>query len=254
MIALITPTGGRSIQIGLCSQWMRSQTYQGEVVWIIIDDCIPRTSDIIPENFRDNWTIIKYHPEPSWQPGQNTQGRNLSAGIQVLQAMYKPEEIKCIFIIEDDDYYRPIYLERMMANLNNYYLIGERNTVYYNVYHRRYVTNPNTAHASLFQTAFTPNVIPEFMSCLTDKFIDCVFWPKVQNRNLFYEHDLAVGMKGIGGRYGIGAGHSKAMSMNADINLTYLKRLIGETDANIYGMYYGNQPITVNPFFNKRSL
>jgi len=236
-IILITPTGGRQIQINICKQLMQQQTYPGKVVWIIIDDCIPPTAEI-PDDFKENWTIIKKYPIPSWQNGQNTQARNISVGINTLLANYKEEEIEGIFIIEDDDYYKPIYLERMMLRLNGFDIAGETNTIYYNVYYRTAVTNPNLRHASLFQTAFTCKVIPLVKNSYPHRFMDCRIWENAENKNLFQEGNLAIGIKGLPGRPGIGAGHSR-WSNNIDINLNYLKSLIGE-DAKIYERYYCN--------------
>ena len=238
MIALITPTGGRPAQISLCQQFMKRQSYSGKVVWIIIDDCVPRTTDDIPEDFRENWIIIKKYPEPAWQIGHNTQARNISVAINTLLSNYTEEEIEAIAIIEDDDYYRAIYLERMISRLNGYDIAGETNTIYYNVFYRTAVTNPNTIHASLFQTVFNPKVIEHVKSSYGHRFMDCQIWEKAENKNLFQEGNLAIGMKGMPGRYGIGAGHSK-WSNNIDINLNYLKSLIGEEDAKLYERYYG---------------
>jgi hypothetical protein len=231
---------------------MKRQTYTGKVVWIIVDDSLPRSTDIVTADFRPDWTIIKIYPMPLWTTGQNTQARNITAGINIL-ANYKREEIEAIFIIEDDDYYRPRYLERMMANFSSYHLIGERNTIYYNVQWRRYITNPNTIHASLFQTAFKYDVIDIFKQCIPNKFMDCVFWSKVPNKHLFYENDLAIGMKGMPGRGGIGAGHTRAMNMREDPNMNYLRSLIGE-DANVYVTYYQAHIAERIPLFAKRRL
>ncbi len=237
MIALITPTGARPYQFELCQTWMSKQTYKGKVTWFIVDDSIPRSTDGVTDNFKPEWTICKIYPSPPWRIGQNTQARNITAGIKALIDNYKIEDIEAIFIIEDDDYYRPNYLERMMANFQSYHLIGERNTIYYNVQWRRHITNSNTIHASLFQTAFKYDVLNTFIGCTMNKFMDCVFWSKVSNRNLFYENDLAVGIKGMPGRNGIGAGHSRAMSMINDSNMVYLRSLIGE-DARYYERFY----------------
>jgi hypothetical protein len=213
---------------------MQNQTYKGNVVWIIVDDCYPVTTEKVPDNFRDNWTVIKIYPDSIWLPGQNTQARNISEGLNALKDF---KDIEAIFIIEDDDYYKPIYLERMMANFSNYSLIGERNTIYYNVCYRRHVTNPNTAHASLFQTAFRPELLPLFEECLPNKFIDSVIWQRATNKHLFYENDLAIGIKGLPGRGGIGAGHIKAFVMREDRDLMYLRSLLGN-DVSNYEMYY----------------
>ena len=253
MIVLITPTGSRQMQFSLCSRWMQRQTYVGDVVWIIVDDCYPKTTDHVAENFKDRWTIVKVYPTPVWQ-GENTQARNISAGVKAMQQNFKAENIDAVFIIEDDDYYRANYIERMMANFGSYSLIGERNTIYYNVFHRRYITNPNTIHASLFQTAFKIDVLPIFESCYPAKFMDCIFWSKVPNRHLFYENDLAVGMKGMPGRGGIGAGHSKAMNMRDDSSLIYLRQLIGYEDAQVYEGYHRDSRVPQYGFFTRKRL
>lgn len=237
MIALITPTGARPFQFNLCQTWMLRQTYQSKVAWFIIDDSIPRSTDMVTDDFKPDWTIHKIYPMPLWIPGQNTQARNISAGINAMVNTYSQNEIEAIFIIEDDDYYKPIYLERMMANFQTFHLIGERNTIYYNVQWRRYITNSNTIHASLFQTAFKYEAIHIFIDCLPNKFMDLVFWSRVSNRHLFNENDLAIGMKGMPGRGGIGAGHSRAMNMRGDSNMAYLRNLIGE-DVKYYERYF----------------
>jgi len=135
-IVLITPTGARKDQFELCVRWMKNQTYTGAVTWIIIDDAVPVTTDIITEDFRENWTIIKTYPEPTWEVGQNTQERNTKAGLETMRNNCDLENIEAIFIIEDDDYYKPYYLEKMMMAKQNYWIWGETNTIYYNVVHR----------------------------------------------------------------------------------------------------------------------
>jgi hypothetical protein len=253
-IVLITPTGGRPIQFKFCQQFMKNQTYAGEVIWIIVDDCFPVTTNIVNEDFRENWTIVKVYPKPPWKQGLNTQGRNIAAGIN---AMPKFRDIKAIFIIEDDDYYKPIYLERMMLRFPGFQAIGEKNTVYYNVFFGGYVVNDNTRHASLFQTAFPLSSLPIFQQCLKEKFIDFVFFSMLSNINLFNEGNLAIGIKGMPGRYGIGAGHSPAMfnrTDRKDPNFNYLRTQIGEEDAKLYYGYNRDRRNIEHASFNKGRL
>jgi hypothetical protein len=247
MIACITPTGARQAQINLCQTWMQNQTYTGKVVWVIVDDAYPRTIENIT---RPGWEVVKVYPDFIWQSGQNTQARNIAAGINTV---LKYSDIEGIFIIEDDDYYKPVYLERMVLQLKGFWATGERHTIYYNVVTRRYVTNPNNFHSSLFQTAFTVEAIPEFENSLWHRFIDCEFWRNVKNGNLFNEGNLAVGMKGMPGRGGIGAGHKLAMNMMNDPDWSYLKSLIGE-DYEHYKRYYRDFGNSQHTFFNKRSI
>jgi len=226
MIVLITPTGARPKQFELCQRWMRNQTYKGKVFWIIIDDCFPFTSDIkVP--FPANWTIVKKYPRPVWRQGMNTQGRNMKAGIDIVKCLPK-DKVEAIFIIEDDDYYKPIYLEQMMLRMKNYDIIGETNTIYYHVPGKRWDLSRNRKHSSLFQTAFTLNVIPILEKHYNEKYIDISLFEESKNQYLFSANNLATGMKGQTGRGGIGNGHKIRTTDVLDSNLSKLKELTGE--------------------------
>jgi len=239
MIALITPTGARIDQFRICAGWMSRQNYEGPVLWIIVDDGPTITTNVVQPDFRKDWEIIKIYPKPVWN-GINTQGRNIKAGIDAVTSHPEFKKIKAIFIIEDDDYYKPVYLTEMMNRLGRYSVIGETNTLYYNVQWRQYCDNNNRQHSSLFQTAFTPDQIPLFVSCLNNKWIDADFWMKSKNKYLFQAGMLSLGIKGMPGRGGIGAGHKRNMTFIQDMALVNLKQLIGEEDAKIYAGYYGN--------------
>ena len=247
MLILITPTGARPEQINLCETFMRRQTYCGAVTWIIVDDCEPKTTNFTA---REDWTIIKVSPRPSWTKGMNTQTRNIAAGIDQIYANYDIKNIKAVFIIEDDDYYKPKYLERMMARFDNVKVLGEINSVYYNVFYRRYFINRNTSHVSLFQIAFRPEMIELFKTCYNERFIDFKFYEKLHAMEyvkrgevgFFNESNLAIGIKGISGRAGIGAGHGRLMNMLPDPQMAYLRSQI-QDDASLYEKYYiGSQP------------
>jgi hypothetical protein len=259
MIALITPTGARPEQFKLCYQWMQRQTYQGDVVWIIIDDAYPRSTDNVWEGFKDRWTIVKIYPNPIWQ-GQNTQARNIQAGMDFVKSNYQNNEVDLIFIIEDDDFYRPQYLERMVARAGSFKVLGEMNTVYYNVFYRNYFINRNTSHSSLFQIALIPEMIPLFETVYKEKFMDFKFYEQLHAQGFvsrgevgfFNENNLAIGMKGMPGRMGIGAGHGKLMNMLPDIHMIWLTQQI-QDDAKHYERYYGyNSQPQYTPLFGKR--
>lgn len=256
MIVLLTPTGARPTQIKLCCQWMQRQTYKGEVVWVIVDDAYPLSTDDIGEGFKDEWTIVKIYPSPIWQ-GQNTQARNIKEGMSFIKSDLKLNERDLIFIIEDDDYYRPQYLERMVARAGSFKVLGEMNTVYYNVFYRNYFVNRNTSHASLFQLALIPEMIPLFETLYTEKFIDFKFYEQLHARGyvsrgevgFFNENNLAIGIKGMPGREGIGAGHKRLMNMLPDPHMIWLKQQI-QDDAKYYEGYYGyNSQPQYTPLF-----
>lgn len=245
MIALITPTGAREKQIRLCAEYMKRQNYEGEVLWIVVDDVLPRTSDIIPadkeylisENnlievttvdnvggFKKDWTVIKLYPIPVWEAGQNTQARNLQAAVSLLKS--SKLDIDSIFIIEDDDWYSANYLKEMTSRLKGYDVVGETLTLYYNVFDNTLRPNKNKIHASLFQTGFTPTVLPIFEKVLENKskFIDMDFFRacRGQKVNLVANTRFSVGMKGMAGRPGIGSGHKTTVA-NPPRKMSFLK-------------------------------
>lgn len=235
MIALITPTGAREFQLSMCAKYMKAQTYKDPVLWIIVDDAEPRTSDFIKDDFRENWTIKKVYPSPVWQVGQNTQGRNLKAGVDEL-----PKHIEAIFIIEDDDYYKPCYLEEMMKRSSGCLAWGESFTIYYNVALMRWIENKNDAWSSLFQTAFKPAALKYFNMLYGEKFIDYAFFRLCPKVKLFRTNDkLSIGIKGIPGRAGIGAGHKFIAHMEPDPTGEKLTELLG-LDAKNYDGYCSN--------------
>jgi len=234
-IALITPTGGREKQIELCAKYMKAQTYPGKVLWVIVDDCVPKTTESIKQGFKDNWDIIHVNPAPVWRAGQNTQSRNLKAAINEV----KKHEVSEIFIIEDDDWYSPEYLNVMREKLKGFQVAGEALTYYFNVEIKDGYRNQNHKHSSLFQTAFKTSALPAFERAIQNqKFIDLDFFRSLPSGvvNLFEGGDLAVGIKGLPGRAGIGSGHNirsfKKPETTVFERLQILKKMIGKDYLN----------------------
>jgi hypothetical protein len=229
MIALITPTGGRPELIKLCARWMKQQTYKGEVKWIIIDDCLPRSTDFITDDFKENWKIVKIYPEPVWEPGQNTQARNLKAGIDLVKTL----TVDSIFIIEDDDYYKPVYLEEMVKQLIGYQAAGEVNTIFYHVPLKSWINIKNKRHSSLFQAAFRPSLIPVFEDCFKYEYIDYYFFRIIKDKHLFKAGNISIGIKGQPGRKGISREHVENKNYKSDPSGAKLVELMG-SDAIYY--------------------
>jgi len=240
MIALITPTGTRPTQIQLCANFMKHQDYEGEVLWVIIDDGNPSTTNFIPVDFKKNWKIVKLYPGVKWKFGMNTQCSNLLEGLKIVK---KYNNIDLIFIIEDDDYYSSQYLRKMYEKLDSCVLIGEQFSFYYNPVRRGYLLNRNTTHSSLFQTAFVPSLIPtvEKICSAKVKFVDVRLYKKseipAEKIKFFSGENLAIGIKGMPGRFGIGIGHRPHLHLVPDPDMDKLKELIGN-DYIYYMKYY----------------
>jgi len=126
MLTLLTTTGSRPKAWEICQKLMARQTYKGQVRWIVVDDGEKEQEiDFKPTN--GIWHMEIYRPEPLWQPGQNTQARNLLTGLAVI----KNEEN--LVIIEDDDFYATDWLETVEQQLQKAELVGECHARYYNV-------------------------------------------------------------------------------------------------------------------------
>lgn len=224
MLTLLTATGARPQAWALCERWMARQTYAGAVRWVIVDD----GPEAQPVRFsREGWTLEVIRPEPAWQPGQNTQARNLAAGLRQIGDQER------VAVIEDDDWYATDWLEAVDAALDRHALVGEGLARYYNVRTGVHRQLRNNKHASLCSTAMRGLALRRFRSVCASrpKFIDIVLWA-AGGGHLMPGHRV-VGLKGLSGRGGIGMGHAAAFSGNVDADGSALRAWIGE-DAEAY--------------------
>lgn len=239
-ISLVTATGERPEAFELCKKYMQRQNYDGEVEWIIVDD---GRTPISIENFElpSNWEVSVARPDTLWEPGLITQGRNLLLGTKAAIG-------DVIFFIEDDDWYSPEYLSMMMMLLADRDLIGEGNALYYNVAWRMHRRMKNLGHASLCQTA----IRTKHIHLLHEAIYDCAYWLDIDlwrrareaqiEVGLFLGCNLCVGIKGLPGRAGIGAGHKPAsfdpQGWEPDYEMETLKKWIGSEDLAHYAGCY----------------
>lgn len=228
MLTLLTATGARPEAWAICERLMLRQDYAGPVHWIIVDDG-PEPQPVTFQ--REGWTLQVIRPHPYWQPGQNTQARNLMAGLAVVPAGAR------LVIIEDDDWYRGDWLYTADRALENAELVGEYRARYYNIPMRRARQLSNTQHASLCSTAMRGAAIDTFRwACQRHaKFIDLELWRKHRSRYLFGTPggNRVCGIKGLPGRGGIGMGHSKDFAGTHDPDGRILREWIGD-DADLY--------------------
>jgi glycosyltransferase involved in cell wall biosynthesis len=226
-VTLITATGARPEAFTLCERWMRRQTYQGYIQWIVVDDG--------PEATVSSLGQIVMRPLPHWKPGRVTLPRN------ILEALPLAEAEKILFI-EDDDYYAPGYVETMVARLELSDLVGELDSHYYHVGTRMWRNCKNRGHGSLFQVGIRRGLIPKLQAFCKEAsyFLDLGLFGAVRSRKLFPASTLSLGMKGMPGRQGIGIGHNTVRSRlwNPDPDLTWLTERIG-ADVEFYKPYLG---------------
>ncbi len=204
---------------------MAAQDYTGQVRWVVVDDG-PVAQ---PVSFcRPSWSLEVVRPVPYWTPGQNTQARNLLAGLAVI----KPDAR--VAVIEDDDWYAPDWLTHVASQLERAELVGECRARYYNITLHRGRQLSNTGHASLCSTAVRGRALAGLREACrrAPKFIDLDLWRQPRSRLLFGGHRV-VGIKGLPGRCGIGMGHRDDFRGAEDQTGALLREWVGP-DAELY--------------------
>ena len=198
MITVITPTGDRPLAFWLCQHWMLNQTVKPDQ-WIVVDDGHQLRDDLRIGSF----TRVRRPPKEDGQ-SRHTLLDNLRAAIPFIVG-------DKILIWEDDEYYAPAYIGMMSTWLDSHELVGIGNSRYYQVGSLGYHVHQNKNHASLAQTGFRVSALPKFESLLggRDNFLDIPLWKaNVEKRVYIDDEPLYVGIKGMPGRNGIGAGHN----------------------------------------------
>lgn len=179
-IALVTPTRDRAEAMAMVARWMARQLYDGIVHWIIVDDGdVPVDMQSLGQVMaaRENWRINYVRRDPSGKPC--TLQENLLAALDAIAE----EPVAAMLIIEDDEYYTPLYVEEMVWRLEKHDIVGEMKARYYNVRERRWdLMTDNTRHASLCRTGMVSKVFPAFRKIVEhhqligNPFIDMALW------------------------------------------------------------------------------
>lgn len=231
-VSLITCTGSRPEALALCEQYILNQTVKRDSEWIIVDD----SSEMLPANktiFQHNgYTLVKkfFRGPRKWEEGLNTHRFNMEEAIKHVKGKY-------IFFWEDDDLYKPAYIETMLELLKHADIVGEAKAKYYNLELPGFKELHNYRHASLCQTAIKRSVLPLVKEAVNsgEMYFDVHLWRNVQEKRipylLFAESNLVIGIKGMPGRAGIGVGH-KNKDYLFDPGLAKLGEWCGEYASN----------------------
>lgn len=197
----ITPTGMRPEGMALLSEYLDAQTYAGPLTWVIVDDCDPVTRIRRPKDRSIRVEIIR--PEWRWQPGMNTQCRCMAEALAFV-----PSDA-AVAVLEDDDAYLSEHLINMTEGLELAELVGETNARYYNVSTGHWQEMRNNRHSSLCSTACRGSALALLRELCKQprKFIDIDLWKQHKGSQMLINEHQVVGIKGLPGRPGIGAGH-----------------------------------------------
>lgn len=226
MIQLLSATGARPEAWDLCIKWMRRQTYSGPVRWVIVDDGeIAQTVPDIPR-----WDIEVIRPEPFWTLGQNTQARNMQAGLKRIS------DDAPLLIIEDDEHYAPGYLDQMARALESSDMAGQALCRKYNLHTRRAMEMSHPSQASLCATGLRGDATRGLRALCqaAPKLIDVQLWKL--RRGVLFDGAYVTGMKRMPGRGGIDSGHRADFGNIHDKDGTLLSKWIGK-DAEEYAPF-----------------
>jgi len=209
-LTLITPTRNRNEIFKRCEFYIKQQTVKFNQ-WIIADDS---EEYLIP-------TMNQVHIKNKY-PGHKAESINHN-----VRSCLKYVEYDRIAIIEDDDCYKPNYLEHLLERLESYDLAGEGCSFYYHIKNCRYKQNNNTKHSSLYQTGLRtiPAIEHLYVSTLRKQsaFLDSRLWNKKLKKFVFCDGITAIGIKGHV-KNGIGMGHRLNSSFHIDKDFKVLKQ------------------------------
>jgi hypothetical protein len=218
-VTLVTPTGDRTDSFALCREMMSSQTvvpYQ----WIVVDD----GKNPLPAELRRGVHYIRR--EPARSDPSHTLGANMQAALPFVRTEY-------VIIIEDDDWYHPQYVEKMLRLLGKAHLVGFGMAIYYNFEYRRAKFHRNLTHCSFANTAFNRRVIPYILrNCVgLAAHLDLHLWRHFSGSKRISPIDkdfpLTVGVKGVPGRRSRMAGWKReALPIVDDDKCNVARRLL----------------------------
>ncbi len=212
MITLLTATNNRAKQFSYVQDCIKKQTYKGPLQWIVAS-----TTGFEGYSFECNQLLLT-----GWsKPGRCDMNANLLAACLMAHG-------DSIFIIEDDDYYSPGYLDYMLARLEEVPLLG---LLPYHCYHLPSNTWElvNSNYSPLASTAFRLEVMPTFQQCLGTgkKEVDqmlWVHWSKTLKRRSGFDTNL---WHHIGLKHGEGLGAFQHELSYHDPDRTLLSRWVG---------------------------
>lgn len=156
-------------------------------------------------------------------------------------------EGEAVAFFEDDDWFRPDWLEWVEGAIKGgYEIVGEGNAVYYQVRNRWFSECKNVRHAALVQTAVHRDLlesVADVIRSYRSPFFDTRLWQLAANKFLALPKSPAerrvVGIKGMYGSAGYSGEHNSFLpeGVSADPSALQLWRWIG-ADASNYLRFY----------------
>jgi hypothetical protein len=246
-ITAVTCTCDRPEAFALCERYISRQTVKPDQ-WIVMDDSRQPIKHTMGQD---------YHYVPQFR-GTLSMPRKL--GTALGGDLIKGD---AVIVIEDDDFYRPEWIQFCIEGLKSAELFGEGRALYYNVRDRWWQRHRNMKHSSLCSTAFTRKVMPYLRGLCqnaTGGFVDMKLWlespftKKVvdpMTKEFGFTHRV-VGIKAMPGTVGYSDQHKRRVRESIDdVDGSFLRGEIGE-DAELYAGFFNPSAANQNQHMNAR--
>jgi glycosyltransferase involved in cell wall biosynthesis len=143
-ITVITCTGDRPEAFALLQRWMKNQMMVPKQ-WIVVDDGI---EPLYP---------VREYEYIRREPTKDDYAHTLCLNFERALENVKYDKI---IVMEDDDWYSPVYIDYMSQLLDKADLVGLGNLIFYYPSIRKYMEKATVKQPAFAQTAFRKNLIP----------------------------------------------------------------------------------------------
>lgn len=190
-IAILIPDrGDRQLFTLNCKRMIKAQTIQPEIVVFV--DFVPKNNAIdITQRYRIGYNVLR------------------NKGMDV------------IFLMENDDYYAPNYIETMLKNWENSgkpALFGTTKTIYYHIKLRKHYTMHHVTRSSAMSTMIKPDL--KFPWCADyNPYTDCHLYEVLPYKLFTPNPDKPICI-GIKHDVGLCGGHGHSTKLDAYDNLS----------------------------------
>lgn len=146
--------------------------------------------------------------------------------------------VDVVLLIEDDDWYDPTYIERLVAEWEKSgkpQIFGIEETTYYHLGIKAYNEDKHPGRASAMSTLLTRDVLDMKWPRDNYVFTDIELWKNLKGKTCLFERLLSLGIKhGIGVTGGIGHNKQWTGYNKKDPELTWLKTVVDEEAFEFY--------------------
>lgn len=162
-----------------------------------------------------------------------SEGYDLTKRIKIGANLAKEDGFDWCFIIENDDYYPEDYFSRFIPFMDKNDIIGEEQSIYYNLRNLTFKTLEHKWRSSLFTTAFRISALNNFdWAKAHNLFIDIDIWKYARFKRRMFIKTGAIGIKHNLGLCG-GKGHVMKMG-NYDQDMKWLEGKVDENSIEFY--------------------